>query len=78
MRADVVCEPLHLRASKAAAADADVANAPPFAAESSLAPSFARACALPPHHINQYVAKPTRFTRVGAEFRAEDTAEDTA
>ena len=53
MRADVVCEPLHLRASKAAAADADVANTPPFAAESSLAPSFARACALPPHHINQ-------------------------
>ena len=53
MRADVVCERLHLRASKAAAADADVANAPPFAAESSLAPSLARACALLPHHINQ-------------------------
>ena len=53
MRADVVCEPLHLRASKAAAADADVANAPPFAAESSRASSFARACALLPHHINQ-------------------------
>ena len=53
MRAGVVCGRLHLRASKAAAADADVANPPPFAAESSLAPSFDRACALPPHHINQ-------------------------
>lgn len=53
MRAGVVCERLHLRASEAARADADVANAPPLAAESSLAPSFARACTLPPHPINQ-------------------------
>ena len=53
MRAGVVCGRLHLRASKAAAANADLANPPPFAAESSLARSFARACALPLHHMNQ-------------------------
>ncbi|NBY26853.1 MAG: hypothetical protein EBQ71_06605 [Betaproteobacteria bacterium] len=70
MRAGVVCERLHLRASKAATADADVANrhhSPPSPACTELCQSL-RAAA-PPHQ--PVWAKPTRFARVGAVFRAE-------